>query len=61
MAYNRASLQDQEYLVALKEVFTKIDSIASTLKLSEATESGITKYKVELSKMLEGVFLTREA
>jgi aspartokinase/homoserine dehydrogenase 1 len=60
-ALHLASLQDQEYLVALKEVFTKIDSIASTLKLSEATASGITKYKVELSKMLEGVFLTREA
>jgi len=60
-ALQSASIQDNKYLDSLESVFAKVDAISESLELSEATTKAITRYKEELSKMLEGVFLTREA
>ena len=60
-ALQSASIQDKDYLDSLESVFAKVDAISTSLELSEATTKEITRYKDELSKMLEGVFLTREA
>jgi len=60
-ALQSASIQDKEYLDSLESIFAKVDAISESLELSEPTTKAITRYKEELSKMLEGVFLTREA
>ena len=60
-ALQSASVQDNEYLDSLESVFAKVDAISESLELSETATKAITRYKEELSKMLEGVFLTREA
>ena len=55
-ALQSASIQDKEYLDSLESVYAKVDAISESLELSEDTTKAITRYKEELSKMLEGVF-----